>query len=196
MIWRKAPSKTVLVIRLLMAAIFIVYGGVKLAGGQYYYGDWNDMAKSTVDGTSLVWLFYGYSPFYGRVTGLFELVPAIMLLFRRTTFTGACALFVVGLNITLMDFAFDYPFVKYMAALYTVLCGFLVLHDRAKLRDIFADPQVVPPAGSGVARERPGSSSRRRCTTSARPCTRPRCSRRTCAGWAWSGTGCAGGIRR
>ena len=143
MIWSKAPSKTILVIRLLMAAIFILYGCVKLFGGQYYYGDWDGLSKSTVDGTSLVWLFYGYSPFYGRVTGLFELVPAVMLLFRRTTFVGAGALFVVGLNITLMDFAFDYPSVKYLAALYTILCGVLVLHDRAKARDIFADPQAV-----------------------------------------------------
>lgn len=142
MIWSKAPSKVVLVIRLLMAVVFALYGCVKLAGGQYYYGDWDDLSKSTVDGTSLVWLFYGYSPFYGRVTGLFELVPALMLLFRRTTFIGACALFAVGLNITLMDFAFDYPSVKYLAALYTVLCGFLVLQDRARLRAVFADPAV------------------------------------------------------
>jgi uncharacterized membrane protein YphA (DoxX/SURF4 family) len=142
MIWFRARSRTILVIRLLMAAVFAMYGGVKLFGGQFYYGDWEDLSKSTVDGTSLVWLFYGYSPFYGRVTGLFELVPAVMLLFRRTTFVGAAALFVVGLNITLMDFAFDYPSVKYMATLYTVLCGVLVLHDRARLRDVFADPPV------------------------------------------------------
>ncbi|MGW6929953.1 hypothetical protein ACWGE0_07760 [Lentzea sp. NPDC054927] len=139
MIWSKAPSKTILVIRLLMAAIFALYGCVKLFGGQFYYGDWDNLSKSTVDGTSLVWLFYGYSPFYGRITGLFELIPAVMLLFRRTTFLGAAALFVIGLNITLMDFAFDYPSVKYMAALYTILCGALVLHDRGKLRDILAD---------------------------------------------------------
>lgn len=123
-----------------MAAVFAFYGCVKLFGGQFYYGDWEDLSKSSVDGTSLVWLFYGYSPFYGRVTGLFELVPAVMLLFRRTTFIGAGALFVIGLNITLMDFAFGYPTVKYLAALYTVLCGVLVLHDGDRLRAVFADP--------------------------------------------------------
>ncbi len=123
-----------------MAAVFAFYGCVKLFGGQFYYGDWEDLSKSSVDGTSLVWLFYGYSPFYGRVTGLFELVPAVMLLFRRTTFIGAGALFVIGLNITLMDFAFGYPTVKYLAALYTVLCGVLVLRDGDRLRAVFADP--------------------------------------------------------
>ncbi|HWO66729.1 MAG TPA: hypothetical protein VNO31_42530 [Umezawaea sp.] len=139
MIWFHPQSRTVLTIRLLMAAVFLFYGTVKLLGGQYYYGDWT-ISKSTADGTSLVWAFYGYSPFYGRVTGLFEFIPAVMLLFRRTTFLGAAALFAVGLNITLMDFAFGYPFVKYLAATYTVLCAILVLHDKPKLTAVLRDP--------------------------------------------------------
>jgi uncharacterized membrane protein YphA (DoxX/SURF4 family) len=102
MIWSKAESRTILSIRLLMSAVFLFYGSVKLLGGQYYYGDWT-ISKSTADGTSLVWAFYGYSPFYGRMTGLFEFLPAVLLLFRRTTFLGALALFAVGLNITLLD---------------------------------------------------------------------------------------------
>jgi hypothetical protein len=139
MIWSNAPSKKILSIRLLMSAVFLFYGGLKLLGGQYHYGDWT-ISKSMTDGTSLVWAFYGYSPFYGRMTGLFEFIPAVMLLFRRTTFFGALALFAVGLNITLMDFAFDYPFVKYLAATYTVLCAVLVLHDKPKLTALFRDP--------------------------------------------------------
>ncbi|HEX6339428.1 hypothetical protein [Umezawaea sp.] len=139
MIWTRPKSKAVLAVRLLVAAVFLAYGSVKLLGGQYHYGDWT-ISKSTVDGTSLVWAFYGYSPFYGRVTGLFEFIPAAMLLFRRTTFVGAAALFAVGLNITLMDFAFDYPFVKYLAACYTILCAVLVLHDKPKLTAVLRDP--------------------------------------------------------
>lgn len=139
MIWFKAESKAILSIRLLMSAVFLAYGSVKLLGGQYYYGDWT-ISKSTTDGTSLVWAFYGYSPFYGRVTGLFEFIPAVLLLFRRTTFFGALALFAVGLNITLLDYAFDYPTVKYLATAYTVLCAALVLHDKPKLTALFRDP--------------------------------------------------------
>ncbi|PRY44524.1 hypothetical protein [Umezawaea tangerina] len=141
MIWSKPPSRTILCVRLLLSAIFLFYGSVKLLGGQYYYGDWT-ISKSTADGTSLVWAFYGYSPFYGRVTGLFEFVPAVMLLFRRSAFAGAAALFAVSLNITLMDFGFDYPMVKYFAAAYTALCAFLLVRDRAKLTAVFRDPAV------------------------------------------------------
>src|SRR5258706_11348196 len=65
-------------IRVFLAITFATYGIVKVLGGQYDYGDWV-IDKKTVDGTGLVWAFYGYSPFYGRFTGLFELGPAVML---------------------------------------------------------------------------------------------------------------------
>lgn len=133
---RTTLARVTLGVRLLLAAIFAFYGITKLLGGQYYYGDWV-LDKDTVDGTSLVWAFYGYSPFYGRITGLFELIPALLLLSRRTATLGALALFAVSLNITLMDFGFDYPSVKYFAALYTALCGFLLYTDRERLLDVF-----------------------------------------------------------
>lgn len=65
--------------------------------------------KKTTDGTSLVWAFFGYSQFYGRLTGLFELIPAVLLMIPRTATIGAAALFAVSLNITAMDFAYGYP---------------------------------------------------------------------------------------
>jgi hypothetical protein len=129
-------------IRLFLALVFTFYGGLKLLGGQYYYGDWV-IDKHTTDGTSLVWAFYGYSPFYGRATGLFELIPALMLLHRRTATLGAAALLAVGLNITLMDFAFDFPLVKYFALGYTLLCVVLLVHDRARLRLLVAPDTLV-----------------------------------------------------
>jgi len=119
-------------IRFFLAVVFIVYGLTKLLGGQFNYGDWT-IAKKTVDGTSLVWSFYGYSPAYARFIGLTELIPAILLLIPRTATVGAMALFMVALNVTVMDFAFGFPSVKYFALLYTVLLGILLWADRAKL---------------------------------------------------------------
>nr|WP_052478160.1 hypothetical protein [Kibdelosporangium sp. MJ126-NF4]CEL16544.1 hypothetical protein [Kibdelosporangium sp. MJ126-NF4]CTQ90497.1 hypothetical protein [Kibdelosporangium sp. MJ126-NF4] len=151
MIWSRSRSKTILAVRLVIAAVFLFYGSVKLLGGQYFY-DYTELSfsKPAKDGTSLVWAFYGYSDFYGRFTGLFEFVPAVLLLFRKTTFVAAGALFAVGLNITVMDFAFGYPFVKYLAALYTILCAALVVYDRAKLRAVFGDPaDQLSSAGQG-----------------------------------------------
>ena len=125
-------AATLHVIRVFLAITFATYGLVKVLGGQYNYGDWV-IDKKTVDGTSLVWAFYGYSPMYGRFTGLFELVPAILLLIPRTATIGAAALFAVALNVTVMDFGFHYPAVKYFALGYTGLLAVLLWADREKL---------------------------------------------------------------
>ena len=125
-------AATLEVIRVFLAITFGTYGLVKVLGGQYNYGDWV-IDKKTVDGTSLVWAFYGYSPMYGRFTGLFELVPAILLLIPRTATIGAAALFAVALNVTAMDFGFHYPAVKYFALGYTALLAVLLWADRQKL---------------------------------------------------------------
>ena len=125
-------AATLHVIRVFLAITFATYGLVKVLGGQYNYGDWV-IDKKTVDGTSLVWAFYGYSPMYGRFTGLFELVPAILLLIPRTATIGAAALFAVALNVTAMDFGFHYPAVKYFALGYTVLLAVLLWADREKV---------------------------------------------------------------
>ena len=129
---------TLTVIRVFLGITFATYGLVKVLGGQYNYGDWV-IEKATVDGTSLVWAFYGYSPFYGRFTGLFELVPAIMLLIPRTATIGAAALFAVALNVTAMDFGFHYPAVKWFALAYTILLGVLLWFDREKLSLLLLD---------------------------------------------------------
>ena len=145
-------AATLHVIRVFLAITFATYGLVKVLGGQYNYGDWV-IDKKTVDGTSLVWAFYGYSPMYGRFTGLFELVPAILLLIPRTATIGAAALFAVALNVTAMDFGFHYPAVKYFALGYTVLLAVLLWADREKLsllllsreqaRDVAASPPTL-----------------------------------------------------
>lgn len=136
--WLKRQHKAILIIRLFLVAVFLFYGWTKLAGGQFYYGDWT-ISKAERPGPVLVWAFYGYSPFYGRLVGLFEVLPAIMLLFGRTSLVGAGALFAVSLNLTLMDFGFGFPFVKYTVLLYTVLCLILVLYEKDKLRALLSD---------------------------------------------------------
>ena len=124
--------------RLLLFVVFAGYGSIKLLGGQYDYGDWV-ISNRTADGTSVVWAFYGYSPVYGRFTGLYEVVPALLLLSRRTVTLGALGLFAVSLNITVMDFAYGYPMVKCFSLAYTLLCLFLVVpRPRTAARRLLA----------------------------------------------------------
>ena len=137
----KLPHGVWVAIRWFLAIVFFTYGTVKLFGGQFYYEDWV-IDKKTVGGPFLVWAFFGYSPYYGRFVGLAELMPALLLLWRRTATLGALVLFPVALNITAMDFAYDFPSVKWAALLYTVLCGLLLLHDAERLWPAL----IAPPA--------------------------------------------------
>lgn len=122
--------------RVVLCVVFVGYGTLKLCGGQYDYGDWV-IRQDEPDGTSVVWAFYGYSPFYGRFTGLYELLPALLLLSRRTVTLGALGLFAVSLNITVMDFAYGYPMVKWFSLAYTLLSVFLVFQGRERLLAAF-----------------------------------------------------------
>jgi len=124
--------RVLLVLRVFVGVVFVAYGIVKIFGGQFYYGDWT-ISKSTANGPGLVWAFYGFSPYYGRFIGFAELTPAIMLLIPRTATVGAALLFPVALNITVMDFFYGFPSVKWMALLYTTLLGVLLYADRGKL---------------------------------------------------------------
>lgn len=156
-------STALVLVRVVLGLIFAMYGILKVLGGQYNYGDWV-IDKKTTDGTSLVWAFFGYSQFYGRLTGLFELIPAILLLIPRTATIGALALFAVSLNITAMDFAYHYPVVKYMALLYTTLLGVLLWADRHKLMLLLEDNERARSALAAISAtgERPPMSPRTR----------------------------------
>jgi uncharacterized membrane protein YphA (DoxX/SURF4 family) len=130
----RARRVALLLIRWVVGLAFVVYGTVKIAGYQFIYThDWTVSGQMT-DGTTLVWVFFGYSPVYGRLIGLAELVPAVLLLIPRTATLGALILLPIIANITVMDFCFGFPEVKYTALLLTSLCLVLVAADRHKLR--------------------------------------------------------------
>jgi uncharacterized membrane protein YphA (DoxX/SURF4 family) len=125
------------ILRVSLAGVFIVYGTAKLLGGQFIFGKAWVIDSRTTDRPTLVWSFYGYSPIYGRLIGLMELGPAILLLIPRMRLLGALALFAVSANITVMDFCFDFPPVKYISLILTAACAMLIVADWRKLRLMF-----------------------------------------------------------
>lgn len=119
-------------IRWFLAVVYIVYGGVKLAGGQFWHGDFA-IDSRTIDGPFFAWAFFGWSRPYALFAGFGELIPGLLLLFNRTALIGALMLFPVGLNITVLTFAFGFPSVKYASLLYTILAGVLIAWDLPRL---------------------------------------------------------------
>src|SRR3974390_3407496 len=58
-------------------------------------------------GIRLTWAFLGYSPVFQFFMGLFEFVPAAMLLSRRMRRLGALLLFPVLLNVVMTNYFLD-----------------------------------------------------------------------------------------
>jgi len=120
-------------ISLFLGITFTAYGVLKLLGGQFLYHGFV-IDSTTTDGPTLVWAFYGYSPVYGRLIGLAEVIPGLLLLWARTRLVGALMILPVATNITVMDFCLHFPAVKYFALLLTCLTLVLLGADSARLR--------------------------------------------------------------
>ena len=123
-------------IRYLLGAIFIVYGVVKILGIQLFklhlHGDINGF-----DSVTLVWYFFGYSQVYAKFIALAELSAGILIILPRTARLGTLMIFGMGLNITVMDYCFNFPSVKYMVTLYTLLALILLLKDYRIYKRVF-----------------------------------------------------------
>lgn len=61
----------------------------------------------SIPGTTLTWAFLGHSLWFQVLLGFLELIPALLLLFRRTTFLGATLMLPVTLNVFLINYALD-----------------------------------------------------------------------------------------
>jgi len=94
-----------------LGVALILYGAVKLPaeGGQFIYTrDWTFEAAHGQP-TTLVWLFFGYAPVYGRFIGCVELLAGVLCLVPRTHRLGAMAAFPLMTNVAVMDWSFGFP---------------------------------------------------------------------------------------
>lgn len=105
--------------RYALAATLIVYGVAKVVPQQMpapsimrlteQYGDLSPMG--------LVWAFIGTSAPYEMFSGVAELVPGVLLIFRRTALLGALLAVPVMTNVVLLNFAYDVPVKLYSSHL-------------------------------------------------------------------------------
>jgi len=90
--------------RLFVAFVLLFYGFAKLNGAQFTILESElDKPMREVSGFWLTWYYFGYSALYGAFVAGVQIIPAIMLLFRRTTLIGSAILFGVIGNIILID---------------------------------------------------------------------------------------------
>lgn len=84
----------------------------------------------------LLWNFMGFSTPYTIFAGCVELVPAVLLVFRRTALLGSLIAFAVLLNIVMLNFCYDVP-VKLVSVNLLILSGFLILPEMGRLFRFF-----------------------------------------------------------
>ena len=122
------------------AAIFtvsismFVYGIVKPA--QFTNMD-NIINNHLSEGHRLMWNFYSYTKTYPIIIGVFEVIGAITLLFRRTRIFACLLLTTILVNIILQDYFYEISALN-SSIFYQILIFIILLIDRKKVVEIFS----------------------------------------------------------
>ncbi len=98
------------IVRYLLAGEMMGYGLLKAIGLQavfvFPFSAWQRPLEEAI-GSQLTWAFIGYSTWFRVLLGLFEFIPAVLLLFRRTTLLGAILLLPMTIGVFLINQAME-----------------------------------------------------------------------------------------
>ncbi len=134
-------------VRYCLACVMISYGMSKVFRLQFppvatlrllqTYGESSPMG--------LLWTFFGYSGPYTRFAGLLELIPGILLFFRRTTSLGALLLMAALGNVVLANFCYDVPVKIYSANLLLMAVFLIAPMVRGLINLLILNRPTIPP---------------------------------------------------
>src|SRR3954471_6073124 len=91
----------VMAVRVFLAAVFILYGVLKLLRLQLATGDLSDVRFGEASPMLVTWHFFSLSPLYHNSIGVAQIGTGLLLLFPRTAPVGALCFFVIIVNIVL-----------------------------------------------------------------------------------------------
>jgi len=90
-----------------------------------------------LSGISMAWSFLGYSPWFQVLIGILELIPALLLLFRRTTLLGAILMLPMTLNVFLINEAFNlWDSTKMISLFFLALNIIIFIFERKNVKSI------------------------------------------------------------
>ncbi len=132
-------------IRYYLAFIIFSYGFAKVFAGQFPHTMANmDARFAELTPMRVAWAFFGYSRGYQQFLGWGEVVPSVLLLFRRTTLLGALIMFVVMLNVFLVNVFFDVC-VKINSGIYTALALYILIQEFPRLWNFCLANKITAP---------------------------------------------------
>jgi uncharacterized membrane protein YphA (DoxX/SURF4 family) len=134
----------VFLLRMYLAWIIMSYGLAKVFASQFPQLMANlDARMAELTPMRVAWAFFGYSKAYQMFLGWGEVVPALLLLFRRTALIGALLMVVVLTNVWLINIFFDVC-VKLNSFTYLTVAIYLLLQYGNRLWKFFFTNQGVP----------------------------------------------------
>ncbi len=138
-------SANITLIRYFLACILLAYGIVKVMATQFPHMMANmDARFIELNPMRVAWTFFGYSKGYQMFLGWGEMIPGLLLLFRRTTLLGALIAVIVMLNVFLINVFFDVC-LKLNSGLYLALSLYLLLQNFERLWNFFFANRIVLP---------------------------------------------------
>ena len=97
------------IVRYLLGLAMIPYALTKIMRTQFViipFSTWGRPLES-LSGINLAWAFLGYSEWFQVLVGVLELIPALLLLFRRTCLLGGILMLPMTLNVLLINYALN-----------------------------------------------------------------------------------------
>jgi hypothetical protein len=125
-------------LRYVLAFTMLLYGVVKLAGGQFFPPSLLRLTETYGQSSpqSLLWTFMGASASYTFFAGALETIGGVLLYFRRTATLGALIVMSVLANVVMVNFCYDVPVKQYSLHL-LVMTAVLLGPDVRRLADFF-----------------------------------------------------------
>lgn len=120
--------------RYALAIALFSYALIKLFPVQFKPLDSHSLAQTFGNSSpmGLLWRFMGYSRAYTIFGGIAELLPALLLVVRRTYLIGALMAFPVLLNIVMLNFCYDVP-VKLFSINLLLLSVVLIVPEASRV---------------------------------------------------------------
>lgn len=142
-------------LRYAVAAVLLGYGFAKLPPSQFQPPGADLLVRTYGDSSpmGLLWTFMGYSPAYTMFAGVAELVPGLLLLFRRTTTLGALIGAATMTNVVVLNFCYDVPVKLYSVHLLLALLT-IAAPDVRRLVDFFLLNRTVDAVAPRLPRAR------------------------------------------
>lgn len=137
-------------LRYWLAFTLLQYGFAKLVGGQFPPPGPGrlDERVGEMSPMGMLWTFMGASSAYTKFGGLAELVPGLLLLWRRTAALGALCAIAVMTNVVVLNFCYDVP-VKLFSLELLVAAVLVALPDARRVLAAVLGLPVPPPPPPG-----------------------------------------------